>query len=164
MKTDKKRNSMRKRDKLPYENGTWFAVPLRTGGFAIGIVARNDGKGIVVGYFFGTRHKVLPTISDIQKLLPDQAILVCRFGNLGLLDKGWPILGKSQTWSATQWPIPVFARFDGINDDIAWKVSYSDDLSLVSENSTSAENAIQLPSNGLFSAGAVEIRLTKLLA
>lgn len=154
---------MRKRSKLTYESGTWFAVPLRTNGFAVGLAARIDGGGIVLGYFFGPRYETVPTIYDTQSLSPDQAVLVCRFGDLGLLDKEWPILGKSQVWSMNQWPIPDFARFSGTDDDIAWQVNYANDLSLVRENRISAVIAKQLPSNGLFSAGAVEMRLTKLL-
>ncbi len=30
--------------KQKYEEGDWFAVPLRNGGYALGVVARLDGK------------------------------------------------------------------------------------------------------------------------
>jgi hypothetical protein len=99
-----------------------------------------------------------------MKLTPSAAVLVCRFGDLGLLDGGWTILGKFPDWSSSDWAIPSFARFSGIDDDLAWSVKYRDDLSLESEERISVEKAKKLPSNGLFSAGAVEIRLTKILS
>jgi len=37
---------------LPYEEGTWFAVPLRTNGFGVGIIARmkaDEKGGIDIG-------------------------------------------------------------------------------------------------------------------
>ncbi len=45
---------------LPYQEGDWFAVPLRSGGYGVGLVARAPGNGIVLGCFFGTRYDTLP--------------------------------------------------------------------------------------------------------
>jgi len=40
-----------------YSEGDWFAVPLRGGGFAAGVIARAMPRkeGVLLGYFFGPR-------------------------------------------------------------------------------------------------------------
>ncbi len=39
--------------KLPYKEGTWFAVPLKCGGHAVGIATRIAPKGrVLLAYFF----------------------------------------------------------------------------------------------------------------
>jgi hypothetical protein len=40
----------------PCEEGDLFAVPLRDGGYGIGVVARVGRRGVLVGYFFGRRR------------------------------------------------------------------------------------------------------------
>ncbi|MFE2092535.1 hypothetical protein [Streptomyces sp. NPDC059460] len=40
---------------LPYAVGDVFAVPRRDHGHALDLVARMDGKGTALGYFFGPR-------------------------------------------------------------------------------------------------------------
>ena len=39
--------------KASYREGDWFAVPLRDGGYAAGLIARANPKGVLLGYFFG---------------------------------------------------------------------------------------------------------------
>ncbi|WP_081752729.1 immunity 26/phosphotriesterase HocA family protein [Kallotenue papyrolyticum] len=150
------------RRKLPYQEGDWFAVPLRTGGYALGLIARVDGKGGVLGYFFGPRYHQLPSKDQASKLAPADAILIRRFGDLGLLQGEWPIIYRPEQWDRRDWPVPPFSR---IAMDKSWaiKVVYSDDLSLLSEAPITVEEAQELPEDGLSGYGALEIRLTKLL-
>ena len=56
------------KEKRRYEEGDWFAVPLQNGGYSLGLVARADGEGGVLGYFFGPRREQLPTKADTQGL------------------------------------------------------------------------------------------------
>jgi hypothetical protein len=51
-----------------YNEGDWFAVPLREGGFAIGVIARvmPRKEGVVLGYFFGPRRNAVPTVEEAQ--------------------------------------------------------------------------------------------------
>lgn len=36
---------------LPYREGTWFSVPMPTGGYAVGVVARaTPGGGVTLRY------------------------------------------------------------------------------------------------------------------
>ena len=35
-----------------YREGDWFAVPLRDGGFGVGVIARANPKAALLGYFW----------------------------------------------------------------------------------------------------------------
>lgn len=52
-----------------YREGSRFAVPLRQGGYAVGLVARVNPRGVLLGYFFGPRHDV-PGPSATSRGLP----------------------------------------------------------------------------------------------
>lgn len=151
--------------RLPYNDGDWIAVPLREGrGFAVGIVARHDGRGGVIGYFFGTRFHDEPSLDDVAELRPSDALRVMRFGDLGLVKKRWPVLGKAKEWNPEDWPIPAFGRREPTGR--AFRVIYSaDDLrGPVREEPISDEECDRLPRDALSGAGAVELVLTELLA
>ena len=42
--------------KVNYSEGTWFAVPLCSGGFGVGIAARTTKKGPVIGMIVRTKQ------------------------------------------------------------------------------------------------------------
>lgn len=97
--------------KLPYSEGTWFAVPLRNGQFAVGLIARMASSGkIPLGYFFGPASTSLPTLNAISKYKPSDVAYRCMFGDLGLYKGTWPIIGKVANWDREQWPMPEFFR------------------------------------------------------
>lgn len=82
-------------NRLPYKDADWFAVPLREGrGFGAGVVARHDGRGGVIGYFFGVRFDEVPSIADIEGLRPSEALRVMRFGDLRLIKRTGPSSGR----------------------------------------------------------------------
>jgi hypothetical protein len=152
------------RKKLPYKEGDWFAVPLRDSGYALGLVARMDSKGGVIGYFFGPRREQLPTKEDVMGLSPADAVLVCLLGDLGLVQEEWPIIYYSVPWNRDEWPMPAFARVTADRSK-AWRVEYSDvDLSVLRVELATSEEVSDLPKDGSYGSGAVEIRLTKLLS
>jgi hypothetical protein len=151
--------------KINYQEGTLFAVPLRNGlGYGVGIVARLDKKGGVLGYFLPKRFLRIPLLSELQGLATEDSILVRRFGDLGLIKKNWHIIGNVQHWDRDAWPVPKFARL--AKDNLtAWIVEYSnkDGISLLSEHEVPFDKAYNLPEDGLSGFGAIEIRLSKLL-
>jgi hypothetical protein len=153
---------MAKKKRLLYPEGTWFAVPLRTGGFAIGLLARVAGDGPAFGYFFGPRWKHPPAVEITRALTPKDAIFVALFGDLGLLNGEWPILGQDLNWNRDVWPLPPFIRIDEIANE-AWKVSYSDQLQVLAEEAIDPTLEKKFPRDRLSGYGAVEIRLTQLL-
>lgn len=150
---------------LPYSEGTWFAVPLRDGGYAVGVVSRMAPRGrVLVGHFFGPRRDALPLLEDVRALRPEDRVLVQRFGDLYLVEEKWPILGRDDRWQREQWPMPVFGRVVDV-DGTAWRVEYQDDNpnSIPMETRTSPAEAEGLPNDALLGAGVVEARLTERL-
>jgi hypothetical protein len=149
--------------KLPYREGTWFAVPLRDGGFAVGVVARATPKGkIILCYFFGPRRSKPASISDVRNFAPHDAILVHRVGDLGLINGEWPILGELPSWDRNLWSMPQFVRKDELCNR-AWRVYYSDNdpAQLVKEEPEPLDS--KLERHGLLGYGAAEILVTKRL-
>lgn len=150
--------------KLTYGEGDWFGVPLREGGFALGVVARMDGRGAVVGYFFGPPVEELPDVHDLDRRRPRDALTIRQFGDLRLLKGQWPVIGKSRGWSRDLWPLPAFGRVDELGGR-AWRVEYSDDdlNRPASETPIPLDEAEALPRNGILGAAAVEMVLASLL-
>lgn len=148
---------------LPYEEGTIFSVPLRTGGYARGVVARanNEGK-VLLGYFFGPQFTSANNM-PIEDINPANSILCVRFGDLGLINGKWKILGKIPNWNRTQWPMPNFIRHDPLSNR-SWLVQYSDNDPNFVEKESPVSNDCSLPHDLLSGYGAVEIKLTKLLS
>jgi hypothetical protein len=155
---------MRRRLKLPYAEGDVFALPLRSGGFAVGVVARSPRQGkVLLGYFFPGKFPSVPKLSDLAGLSPEKAIKVIKFGDLSLFTGEWPILGHLEKWDRDDWPMPTFIRRDPIGKRTCL-VRYADD----DPNRQIAEEPCNFETTGyeqdsLFGAGAVEILLTRLL-
>jgi immunity protein 26 of polymorphic toxin system len=150
---------------LPYQEGTEFLVPLAGGGFARGVVARMTPKGkrgnLLLGYFFGPRLSAQN--SNLPPTNPSDAVMVGRFGDLHLFDGKWQIIGQMPQWVRSQWPIPEFIKRDPLGMLPDQVVVYADDLSL-GQWERRAVIPDGLPEDCLMGAGAVEIRLEKLLA
>jgi Immunity protein 26 len=149
---------------LPYREGDVFAVPLRNGGFSLGVVARSSKQGqVLLGYFFGEKFASVPGASDLPKLLPENALKVVKFGDLSLMSGNWPIIAHLQHWHRDDWPMPKFIRRDPLTKR-ARLVSYADE----DPNQPIGEEADEFESVGyeedtLLGAGFVELLLTRLL-
>ena len=151
-----------KRRKIEYFEGMLFVLPMRDGGFARGLVSRFDGKGAVLGYFFGPRLASVDEVMAGDEFLPESAILVGRFGDLGLLNGAWHPYGKIASWSRESWPLPVFTRSDNAGIVIS---RYGENLKFIGEHRL-PPNSISPPNScadGLMGYGYVEVMLTKLL-
>ena len=151
--------------KLNYVEGECFAVPLRDGGFAIGVVARANAAGVLLGYFFGPRRDVVPGIDAFAGLRPEDAILVRKVGDLGLTKGTWPVLGRLPSWDRLAWPVPVFVRYEELSGR-SFRVFYDDDDPgrVLREEPTSPGEGEQGPKDGLMGAGFAEKALTRLLS
>ena len=147
---------------LPYSEGSVFLVPLRKGGYGRGVVARSGDEGkVLLGYFFGPRITSADEVA-FNDLDPTNAILRVRFGDLGLLNGEWPIVGVVSAWDRPKWPMPDFVRRDDLSKK-AWLVRYSDDDPNRIEAEYPTEFSSELGRDSLSGYGAVEIVLTKLL-
>ena len=149
--------------KINYSEGDCLAVPLRSGGYARGIIARMDGKGGVLGYFFGPMFRSLEKIKDCSDLKADKAILVGRCGDLGLLNGEWKVIDRLSNWNKSEWPMPPFIRVDE-SESRAWLSYYDEnDFSFIKEERVSPELVNAYPYDRDMGYGAVELRLTKRL-
>ena len=148
----------------PYAEGDVFAVPLRDGGYAVGVVARMDSRGSVLGYFFGEHYDEPPALAEISDLNPVDNIWIKIFGDLGLIRGKWPVLGQLSGWSRERWPMPSFGRHEELTDRY-FCVEYADDdpNSQPREREISQAEFAYLPEDGLAGFGFVETRLTTLL-
>jgi hypothetical protein len=151
--------------KVRYREGDWFAVPLSEGTYAVGLVARLNPKGVLLGYFFGPRRSEVPSLSKVAGLKPADAVLVQKFGHLGLTQGKWPVLGQSDGWDRADWPMPVFIRHEQITGRTL-RVFYDDNdpNNFLGEEQIPPGLSEQGPRDGLMGAGYAEKILTKILS
>jgi hypothetical protein len=151
--------------KINYSEGDCFSIPLREGGFARGVVARMNEEGIVFGYFFGPKIEEFTGLY-VDDLRPEQAILSGQFGDLGLLNEEWKVIGKVPDWSRGRWAMPSFLRFnEGVST--GFLSTYDEDsLKCINEKKIklSEINVRDFPKDSVMGYGFVEIKLTKLLS
>jgi Immunity protein 26 len=146
------------------DEGTWFAIPLRSKGFAVGVVARaSPGGGVILAYFFKKVWDHPPQFEEVNGFKPDDAVRILRVGDLGFLDGTWPVLGRDPDWNRGSWTIPHFVRKDDISRK-AWIVVYSDHDPNRVESETRASYDVNLERDSMFGAGAAEIDLTRILS
>jgi Immunity protein 26 len=150
--------------KQRYIVGDWFAVPLRDGGFAVGVVARASAGGVLLGYFFGPKLVSVPSLDHVAGLAAADAVFVCRFGHLGLRQGEWPLLGGLKGWEPSAWPMPVFVRYEELSGR-SLRVFYEDQdpNRLARQQLAPSGEFEQRPTDEMFGAGAVELKLTELL-
>jgi len=149
---------------LNYKEGSWFAVPLMHGGFATGVVARATTEGrIILCYFFGPQRRSLPILPDVKSLKATEAIRAARISDLFLFQGKWPIIGCSERWNRSEWPMPVFVRREP-NGTRAWRVYYSDTNPSTLVREEPAPYDTDLPLDLTLSGRGVEIRLARLLS
>ncbi len=155
---------MSKPTRVKYQEGDWFAVPLKNGKFALGLVARKGRRGVTLGYFFGPARDKPPADEHIVGLRPENAVLIGQFGDLGIIIGEWPLIHRSTTWDRAAWPLPAFARIS-LDHQRAWRVELSeDDLHTSQELEALPQEVAHLPRDGLYGSGAMEKHLTKLLS
>jgi hypothetical protein len=150
---------------IPYHEGDLFAVPMRDGGYAIGLVARMNGEGPVLGYFFGGRYDHVPDAAELRGHSTDEAIFAKIFGDLGLIRGAWPVAGRLPGWRRDDWPMPAFGRREPLTGR-CFRVEYADDdpASLQGEMPISPEELEHLPEDGLAGVGFIETPLSWLLS
>src|SRR5688572_21513384 len=112
--------------RINYEEGSLIAVPLQRKGWALGVVARLSGKGALLVYFFGPVYKAPPRAVKTFSKRAQDAILVVRCGDLGLLERRWKVIGRIQEWDRQAWPMPWFVRTDVVTGTHL-RIMYSDD-------------------------------------
>lgn len=153
-----------KKRKIPYGVGTWFAVPLPSGGYGTGLVARANGMGEVFGYFFGPRRSTIFSDDATRTLRPEDAVLMRLFGDLGLIRGEWPIIGTDSELDISRWKMPGLVYRDDTTGK-TW-IRHYDERRLglfVREEPCDPAMAKSLPMDGLSGQAALEVHLDKLL-
>ena len=150
---------------VPYKEGTWFAVPLEKGGYAVGVVARCAPKGpIVLAYLFGPKREHVTLLDDLDPLKADEALAVWKVGDLGLITGSWRIIGVTPHWSRARWPMPEFIRNEELFKKVAWRVIYSEDDPSVVVSEEQIPYDPKVPAtDGSCGAQYVEIALSRIL-
>ena len=147
-----------------YSEGDWFAVPIGRGGQALGIVARANPKGVVMGYFFGPRLHQIPDLAAVTRFKPENAVLAAIFGDQGLRQRRWIVIGRAEGWRREAWPIPVFVRHEELTGR-SYRVHYDpDDPNRVVNELLIPPGVDEYgPSDDLFGALALEKVLARMM-
>ena len=147
-----------------YRLGTVFGVPLKDGGYGVGVVARVCPRGgVILAYLFPWRFANVPRSADFGEIDPASAIRVIMSGDLGIISGEWPVLGEIGI-DHFHWPMPEFVRHEPVSNR-AFKVSYADGDPgmIIEEIRIGPDEAQALPKDGLHGAGAVERLMSQLL-
>ena len=154
---------------IEYSEGQWFAVPLRDGGYAMGIIVRGNyrTKG-GLGYFFGPRYEGIPDGQETWRKQPSDAVLIAWFGDLGLIWGRWPLIPNTRPFQREEWPVPKFRRIDALDSSKGWLVEYNQETGGISEpvheTYCDAKSLTGLFEDGDYGYEAIENVLTKLLS
>lgn len=154
---------------IKYSEGQWFAIPLRSGGYAIGIIVRGNYKtkgGL--GYFFGPRYDHLPSIVETAPKNKDNFIFIGWFGDLGITNGEWPLIEAEKPFKREEWPVPKFYRIPSLSPGKAVVVEYDQNdqriLHPIREYLVPlSQDILKFPKNTSYGYEAVEIELDKLL-
>lgn len=152
-----------------YDEGQWFAVPLRNGGFGIGVIVRGSyaTKG-GLGYFFGPRYETVPGDEATWEKHAQQAVMITRFGDLGIINGRWPMIESSKPFIKENWPIPKFGIEVPYPPGKGFLREYAQnqkgEFICIKETPVDASDIAHYPRDAVMGGGAVEISLTNLLS
>jgi Immunity protein 26 len=153
-----------KENKIKYQEGDIIAVPLQTSGYATGLVARTNSKGVAFGYFFGPKLNEVSELTLSRKLQPESAILIYKFGDTSVDGKGWPIIGRYPEFSKEVWRLPFLYR-QAMGDSYYSVCEYNDKLDCMREWKVDLDDPIikEMLPDGLLGPVLLQIKLTRLL-
>lgn len=149
-----------------FGEGDWFGLPVKGGGWALGVIARRRPRSsALLGYFFGPRHPEPPVLADAEGLTAEDAAFVCIFGYLGFKKEQWPVLGKLDDWNRDAWPMPVFTQTArGSVKPVRVFYDPDDPSKVIRRELIRPDEPTDGPESGSFGHVAVSIRLGNLLS
>ncbi len=146
-----------------YSEGDFFAVPLKSGGYGIGIVVCAGAKGTAVGRFFLPVQDEIPAIDKLNRYDERDSVHIEHFRDGGLRDGTWKIIGQHPRWDSYEWPIPRFGVFQpNANDSAgqAFEVELDEDLKAFRQKKISIDQFRTLPLEMISSSKAAQITIT----
>jgi immunity protein 26 of polymorphic toxin system len=147
--------------------GDWFAVPLASSLYVLGLVARAPKRGqTLFGYFFGPLQTQIPQPESLVVYRPSDALRACRFRDDALRSARWPIIASVSDWDRTAWPMPDFhVPFTHEVTGESWAVTYSEDNPdrSIRRRRISFEEEADYPQDGVFPPSHLEYELARML-
>jgi hypothetical protein len=106
--------------------GSCFAIPLPSGGFAVGVLSQLLSGKLPFGYFFGPRRAKPPDKRELASLNPLDAILRVTFGETEIQNGRWLKLGPVEPWRIEDWPTPAHTSGEA-GGGLVWRIEYPRD-------------------------------------
>lgn len=146
--------------KKKYKPGDLFLVPLRSGGFGIGIIVRIN-KSVILGFFWEKKFDTHPEYIDTSELKKSNVFWIKQFSSAGLDIGSWKMIGHYPSFNQTEWGVPRFLR--EISPFGKYLISYNDNLEEIESIKVDDSFNDNLPVDGVAGYGSIEISLSKYL-
>jgi hypothetical protein len=146
-----------------YNRGNCIVIPVFEEQFAVAWIAWSKG-GEILGHIYAPLSTSELTVSRLINRNWDSPLLICRFGDLGIMRGAWRLLSIPDSAKRT-WAIPeqFGTVFEAIHKaEIATAEPGHPDR-VVARRSASVDEARVLPGEGLYGYRAVEIVVAALL-
>jgi hypothetical protein len=145
--------------------GQWFAVPIASDEYAVGLVARAQRRGdTLFGYFFGPLRREPAKLEETSQYKAADAVLIARFRHDALVSGQWPLIASATDWNRSEWPMPEFhVPFTYEATGESWAVMYADDDPdrSVRRRRISVEEEADYPADGELAPAHVERMLAE---
>lgn len=126
LQRDPVRSARAKPSRARLTEGVCFAIPLPSGGFAVGVLSQLIAGKLPFGYFFGPRRSEPPGEEQLANLDPRTAIARVKFGRTEIDNGRWQAIGRLQQWSPVDWPTPPHTSGEA-GAGLVWRVEYPRD-------------------------------------
>lgn len=84
--------------------GSCFAIPLPSGGYAVGVLSQLLAGKLPFGCFFGPRCAEPPDKDELANLDPRTAIVREKFGRTEVDNGRWQTIGRLEDSNPADWP------------------------------------------------------------
>lgn len=110
------------------KSGWWFAIPLRRGGYAVALVARNKPSTIMLVYALDRYFAEIPELSELGGVGPADCLPARMLTGHYIKDGLWPLIHRQPGFTREGWPIPVFFRVPPLGGPAYMTTFKEDDL------------------------------------
>jgi hypothetical protein len=142
--------------------GSYLAIPLKDGTWAVGLAAYIEKNySLPLGYFFNKRFQNEPPLEDVVSFTEKDAILKENFGLAD--DTDWRLIGVDLDFDVKRWPFPAFAYVDPITGKTYKRVLEPEYFHQLYEVPCRPEELDGLPLDGSVGTAIIESTLHRLL-